>query len=73
MKTRRWWNVFGILDFVVAIVLGVFSRPGMGLSETASVSTVPVGRFPLAITPGFAVPFLLIIHLVLLMRWRTGF
>ena len=66
----RWkkqvWNFFGFLDFVVALVFGVITRT----MWNGGISSEAMGEFPLAIIPGFAVPFFMITHLVLFLKWR---
>lgn len=63
-KTIRAWNTFGLLDFVVAVTMGVLTRPGMGIIDD-TLTSAPMGEFPLALIPGFAVPFFIITHLII--------
>ncbi len=59
------WNSFGLLDFAAAIAFGVVTRTmwNGGISSTA------MGEFPMALIPGFAVPFFIITHLILYLKW----
>ena len=66
------WTAFGILDFAVAIALGMANSltvrevlPGGGLASA------PVSELPVSLIPTFAVPFLLVIHLLTLARLRA--
>jgi hypothetical protein len=59
------WNTFGLLDFVVAVAMGVMTRTGEVLHISGQVSSDIMGTFPLALIPGFAVPFYAIIHLII--------
>ncbi len=68
-RTRLAWNVFGTLDFVIAVTMGVISRLGSAVQASMLADTIPMGQFPLALIPGFAVPFYLITHLILFRRW----
>jgi hypothetical protein len=63
------WNVFGILDLVVAISLGTL---GATLSTGASgeISTAPMATLPLLLIPAFLVPLFLMLHAVALMQGR---
>jgi len=59
------WNMFGLIDFVVAVSMGVMTRTGEVLSFSGQVSSDIMGSFPLALIPGFAVPFYVITHLII--------
>lgn len=61
------WNVFGMLDLVVAVVTATFvvvrgDVPGME----------PLLRLPLILVPIFAVPFLFAVHVALFRRLRVS-
>jgi len=66
--SRKWvylWNTFGLIDFVVAVSLGVMTRTGEALHINGQVSSDIMGTFPLALIPGFAVPFYVVTHLII--------
>jgi hypothetical protein len=65
-----FWNTLGLLDFVVAITLGVMTRTGEVLHGSGQVSSDIMGSFPLALIPGFAVPFYVITHLMIYAQLR---
>jgi hypothetical protein len=56
------WNIFGLLDFTVAIVMGTLSSPGplqiFGLDIPASLA----GTYPIVLIPAFAVPSSILLH-----------
>ena len=65
-RTRVYlWNMFGLIDFVVAVSMGVMTRTGEVLHSSGQVSSDIMGTFPLALIPGFAVPFFVITHLII--------
>ena len=66
----RLWNSFGLIDFVAAVSLGVLTRSGEALHTAGQVSSDIMGTFPLALIPGFAVPFYLITHLIIYAQLR---
>ncbi len=73
--TRRrilTWNAFGLLDFVVAVSLGVLTRSGEALHFNGQVGSEIMGTFPLALIPAFAVPFLVITHLIVYVQLRRA-
>jgi len=64
------WNTFGLIDFVIAVSLGVMTRTGEILHFNGSVGSEIMGAFPLALIPGFAVPFYVITHLIIYAQLR---
>jgi hypothetical protein len=63
------WNLFGVLDLVVAVTLGALSAvQGFGLS--AEIKTFPMGTMPLLLIPAFLVPVFLMLHIVSLLQAR---
>jgi hypothetical protein len=69
LRSVYLWSAFGLLDFVVAVSLGILARPGVGVFDEAA-STAPMGELPLALIPGFVVPFLVITHWIVLRNAR---
>ncbi len=62
-------NIWGILDFVVAVGAGTFSSAGM-LQLFAHGQTNIITQYPLALIPGFLIPVFLGIHLFSLAKLR---
>src|ERR1051326_7079627 len=60
------WNVLGTLDLVIAVTLGTLSARGPLGILAGERSTEVMGMFPLSLIPTFAVPVLLIVHVILL-------
>jgi len=70
-RTRVFiWNAFGLIDFVIAVSLGVMTRTGEIFHFSGSVGSEIMGTFPLALIPGFAVPFYVITHLIIYAKLR---
>jgi hypothetical protein len=67
----RWafvgWNLLGILDFVVAAVLGLALAGPLGIS-TGEISIEPLTVLPLSLFPTFIVPFFTLVHLSALIQ-----
>ena len=64
------WTLFGMLDLISAVTLGVLaSGTPIGLLA-GDVSARVMGQFPLSLIPTFIVPLLFIFHLVSLSRVR---
>jgi hypothetical protein len=68
------WNVLGILDFVAAIIIGTVTAR-LATGAPGEISTAPMARLPLLLTPEFFVPLFIMLHAIALMqskRWRQG-
>jgi hypothetical protein len=63
------WNIFGLLDFAVAITMGTLSTPGplqiFGLDIPASLVT-----YPSVLIPAFAVPSSILLHALSIWQLR---
>ena len=63
---RGWllaWNIFGSLDLVSAITMGVlFSDGPAGFLHTATSSTALMTTFPVSLIPTFFVPLFMLVH-----------
>jgi hypothetical protein len=64
------WNIFGLLDFAVAITMGTLSNPGplqiLGLDIPASLA----GTYPTVLIPAFAVPSSILLHALSIRQLR---
>jgi len=56
------WNLFGMLDLVVAVSLGALSAV-LGIGISPEITTFPMSRMPLVLIPAFLVPLFLMLHL----------
>jgi hypothetical protein len=66
------WNVIGIADLVNAIALGALSAPGPLQVFSGPPDSSPMTSLPWLIIPGFLVPCLLFLHVVILARLLGG-
>jgi hypothetical protein len=72
--SRRFfiWNILGIVDFVVAVSMGVLSS-GLfhGINGlNGNLTTGAMNRLPLVLIPAFVVPFFIMLHLTALFQAR---
>jgi hypothetical protein len=72
--SRRYliWNILGIVDFVVAVSMGVLCS---GLFHRingliGNVTTSPMDQLPLALVPAYVVPFFIMLHFTALFQAR---
>ncbi len=64
------WNVFGLIDLVSAISLGILYSPSsFGVLRT-DISTGLMIRFPVSLIPTFFLPLFILFHMLALMRSR---
>lgn len=63
------WNLFGMLDLVVAVTLGALSSV-LRIGISAEITTFPMGTMPLVLIPAFLVPVFLMLHIVSLLQAR---
>ena len=62
------WNLFGLLDLIAALVLGVlYSQGAFGILR-ADVSTEPMTTGAVGMIPGFFVPLFILLHILALIR-----
>ncbi len=62
------WNIFGLIDLVSAVSLGILYSPSsFGVLRT-DISTEPMTSFPVNLIPTFFVPLFILLHLLSLRR-----
>jgi hypothetical protein len=69
---RGWllaWNVFGTLDLVSAVTVGIlFSEGPLGVLGTPASNTTLMVTFPVSLIPTFFVPLFLLVHALIFRR-----
>lgn len=63
------WNLFGILDLVVAVSAGALSS-GFVSGLAGKVTTAPMAQLPLVLIPAYFVPLFVMFHLAALFQAR---
>jgi len=69
-KAAIVWNIFGLLDFAVAITLGLMTAPGPLQLIVTSVPSIGAGDYPNVLTPAFVVPASIMLHALSLRQLR---
>lgn len=64
------WNVFGILDLVVAVSMGAFGPLFFAADVVEPGATAAMAYLPLVLIPAFFVPVFIILHLAALSQAR---
>jgi hypothetical protein len=62
------WNTFGIMDLFSAVALGALSAPGPLQAFAGPPTSAAMTTLPWLLIPGFLVPSLIFIHLVIFHR-----
>jgi hypothetical protein len=66
------FNVFGLMDLVVAVGLGIATSPGPTRLFLTTPTSELLTRFPLALVPTFLVPLAFALHIVSLWQLSRG-
>ncbi len=69
-RTALFWNIFGLLDFAVAIGLGMITAPGPLQLIVPTVASIGAGGYPGVLTPAFVVPSSILLHALSLRQLR---
>jgi hypothetical protein len=64
------WQLAGITDLVVALTLGVLYSPSPLGILAHGVTTRAMGQLPMTLIPTFAVPLLVILHIICIVQAR---
>ena len=64
------WNLFGIMDFVVAVTFGMLTSPGPAHLLALEHPNTRITTFPAAMIPAFVVPFSTLLHVLSLRQLR---
>ncbi|HEX4156313.1 MAG TPA: hypothetical protein VHY48_11925 [Acidobacteriaceae bacterium] len=72
VRTIAGWNAFGVLDLIVAVVLGITSAAGSPLQLIhAGVGSQAMQHLPLCLVPTVLVPFYLLTHAIVAAQLRA--
>jgi hypothetical protein len=66
------WNAFGMLDLVVAILLGVMSAPGSLLQIFPDPGSEAMTRLPFSFVPTVLVPIWMVLHAIIWVKLRRA-
>ncbi len=64
------WQLLGVADLVIAVTMGVLSSPGPAGVLAQGVGSDAMSTLPLSLVPTFAVPLLLIFHIIAIAQAR---
>jgi hypothetical protein len=58
------WNIFGLVDFAVAIMMGTITAPGPLQLIVPNIPSIAAGAYPTVLIPAFAVPSSILLHVL---------
>jgi hypothetical protein len=61
-KAAIAWNIFGLLDFTVAVTIGLITSPGPLQLIVPSIPNAATGLYPTVLIPAFTVPNSTLLH-----------
>lgn len=64
------WNILGLVDFAIAIGIGILSAPGPLQVIIPDAPNAQLGSFPTVMIPAFAVPSSILLHVLSLRQLR---
>lgn len=71
-KLAVLWNVVGLADLIVAVVMGVLTAPGRLHQFAFDVPNTLITTFPLVLVPTFLVPVSIVLHVLSLRRLTSS-
>jgi len=66
------WNLFGLLDLIVAVTMGFLTSPSPLQLLSLDAPNELISAFPLVMVPVFAVPLSVLLHLASLAKLRAA-
>ncbi|GMR16055.1 MAG: hypothetical protein BMS9Abin31_0359 [Gammaproteobacteria bacterium] len=70
-KTVWRWNTFGLLDFIIAVGIGVLTRTDAILFQSNGISSDLMTQFPLALVPAFLVQIFTLSHIIIYLQLKN--
>jgi hypothetical protein len=64
MRVAMLWNIFGMADLVLAVILGALTSPGPLQRLALDHPNLMVGAYPSALIPAFTVPSSFVLHIL---------
>jgi len=67
------WNTFGLVDFFVAVSVGILTRSEAILAPANGVNSDLMTTFPFVIIPGFLVQVFALTHIIIYLQLRNNY
>ena len=69
-RSATAWNIFGLIDFTIAVGIGMAITPGPFQLIAPSIPNAGLGLYPAVMIPAFAVPSSILLHALSLRQLR---
>lgn len=72
--SKKWvkrWNTFGLLDFVIAVSIGVLQRTDAILFQANGINSDLLSQFPFVLIPGFLVQMFTLTHIIIYLQLKN--
>lgn len=66
------WNAFGLVDFIIAVSLGLLTRTDALLMQSDGINSDMMISFPMVIIPGFLVQLLSLSHIIIFLQLKNN-
>lgn len=73
--SKNWiwrWNTFGLVDFIVAVSVGILTRTDALLAPASGVNSDLMTVFPFVIIPGFLVQVFALTHIIIYLQLKNN-
>ena len=73
--SKNWvwrWNTFGMVDFIVAVSIGILTRTDAMLAPASGINSDLMTTFPFAIIPGFLVQVFALTHIIIYLQLKNN-
>lgn len=73
--SKKWiwrWNTFGLIDFIVAVSVGILTRTDALFAPANGVNSDLMTVFPFVIIPGFLVQLLALTHIIIYLQLKQN-
>lgn len=74
--SKNWifrWNTFGLLDFILAVSIGILTRNEAILAPVSGVNSDLMTTFPFVIIPGFLVQVFTLTHIIIYLQLKNNY
>lgn len=72
-NTIRYWNTFGIIDFIIAVSIGVLTQTDAVLYKVNGVNSDLMTQFPFVLIPAFLVQLFTLSHIIIYLQLKNKY
>lgn len=72
-KSVKRWNTFGLIDFIIAVSIGILTRTDAILVNSNGINSDLMTQLPFILVPAFLVQFFTITHIIIYLQLRNNY